>query len=67
MKKLLNNYKRNFINNMERTIKNKLFALAIIILGMVSVPILEEGTFLVFTILIGLALFFAKDNIFEMR
>lgn len=66
MKKLLNNYKRNFVNYMVRTIRNKLFALAMIILGIVSVPVLEEGTFLLLSMLMGLALFFAKDDIFEM-
>lgn len=66
MKKLLNNYKRNFVNYMVKTIRNKLFALAMIILGIVSVPVLEEGTFLLLSMLMGLALFFAKDDIFEM-
>lgn len=66
MKKLLNNYKRNFVNYMVRTIRNKLFALAMIIPGIVSVPVLEEGTFLLLSMLMGLALFFAKDDIFEM-
>ena len=66
MKKLLNNYKRNFVNYMVRTIRNKLFALAMIILGIVSVPVLEEGTFLLLSMLMGLALFFANDDIFEM-
>lgn len=67
MKKLLNNYEDNFINYMQRTIKNKLVSLGLIILGLASVPVVEEGTFLLLTILMGLALFLAKDDIFEMR
>ena len=67
MKKLLNNYMERFIEHMQRTIKNKVYALGMIILGLASVPVLEEGTFLLITILMGLALFFAKDDIFEMR
>lgn len=68
MKKLLNKYTERFINYMQRTIKNKLYALLVFIVGLISVPVLDgDGTFLLLTIFMGLALFFAKDDIFEMR
>lgn len=67
MKEQLNNLIENFEEYMMRTAKNKIFALALIILGWATVFILEDGTFLLFTVLIGLALFFAKDDIFEME
>ena len=67
MKELLNNYKENFIYYMMTTIKNKLVAIGLVILGLASLPIVEDGTFLLLTILMGSALFFAKDDIFEER
>ena len=68
MKKLLNKYTERFINYMQRTIKNKLYALLVFVVGLISVPVLDgEGTFLLLSILMGLVLFFAKDDIFEMR
>ena len=67
MKKLLNNCMKKFVKYMERTIKNKLYALTVVILGLISLPVLEDGTFLLITILIGAALFFAKDDVFEME
>lgn len=66
MKRTLNNYRENFVDYMMRTIKNKLVAIGLFILGLVSLSIVEEGTFLLLTILMGAALFFAKDDIFEM-
>lgn len=67
MKKLLNNCMKKFVKYMERTIKNKLYALTFVVLGLISLPVLEDGTFLLFTILMGAALFFAKDDVFEME
>lgn len=67
MKNLLNNYGKNFIYYMQRTIKNKLCALGIIIIGIASKTIDQDGTFLLLTILMGLALFLANDDIFKMR
>lgn len=55
-----------FANYIRRTLKNKLVALAIITVGVVSIPILEgDGTIFVMFGLIGLQLFFAKDNWLE--
>lgn len=68
MKKLLNKYTERFINYMQRTIKNKLYALIVFIVGLISIPVLDgEGTFCLVTIFMALALFFAKDDIFEME
>lgn len=46
----------------QRTYKNKLIALALITLGALSVGLEKDITFLVFTLLIGIPLFFSKDN-----
>lgn len=68
MKKLLNKYTERFIDYIQRTINNKLYALVVFIVGLISVPVLDgEGTFCLVAIFMALALFFAKDDIFEMR
>lgn len=46
----------------KRTYKNKLAALALITLGALSVGLENDGTFLVFTLLIGMPLFFDNEN-----
>lgn len=43
-------------------LKNKLYAIAIIFLGALSVPIEWDAMFFLFAIMVGLALFFAKEN-----
>lgn len=65
MKRLLNKYKENFIDYIMMTIKNKVVAIGLVIIGLASLPVLDEGTFLLLTILVGLVLFFTKDDIFE--
>ena len=45
-----------------RTYKNKLCALALIIIGVIATNIDNDATVLAFTLLIGLPLFFAKRN-----
>ena len=68
MEKLLNNYKKCcFITTMRKTIKNKLCGIGLIIIGSLSNIVLQEGTFLLLTILMALALFSAKEDIFERR
>lgn len=42
--------------------KNKLYAIAIIFLGVLSVPIEWDATFFLFTLVAGLTLFFFKEN-----
>lgn len=41
---------------------NKLSAIAIIFLGALSVPIEWDATFFIFALIIGVALFFSKEN-----
>lgn len=43
-------------------IKNKIYAVVIMILGMLSVPIEWDATFFFFAVLLGLSLFFSKMN-----
>ena len=43
-------------------LKNKLYALLLIIIGAVSIPIEYDGTFFILTLMLGLPLFFAKEN-----
>lgn len=45
-----------------KTRKNKLFALAMLGFGVLTVVLDGDGTFLIFALLIGLPLFFAKEN-----
>lgn len=45
-----------------RTYKNKLCAIAMIIIGIIATNIDNDATVLVFTLLFGLPLFFAKRN-----
>ena len=43
-------------------LKNKLYALLLVIIGVLSIPIEYDGTFFIFALMLGLHLFFAKDN-----
>ncbi|HHW90769.1 MAG TPA: hypothetical protein GX745_07715 [Clostridiales bacterium] len=43
-------------------LKNKLYALVLILIGLVSILIERDGTFFIFALMIGIPLFFAKDN-----
>lgn len=56
-----NTYK-TFKRYFRRTYKNKLCALAMIILGIIATSIDRDATVLVLTLLFGLPLFFAKQN-----
>lgn len=49
-----------------RTAKNKIFAIALIIIGLLSSKIDNDSTFLVLTIIVGLPLFFARYNWMDM-
>lgn len=50
------------MRNIKRTIKNKLCAIALLMVGLVPLMVYQDGTFLAFAAVIGLPLFFAKDN-----
>jgi hypothetical protein len=43
-------------------LKNKLYALLLVIIGALSVLIEYDVTFFIFTLMFGLPLFFAKEN-----
>lgn len=43
-------------------IKNKFYAIAIIILGALTIPIEWDATFFLFSLFLGLGLFFSKEN-----
>lgn len=43
-------------------IRNKIYSLILIGIGALSAPIEYDGTFFIFTLMIGLPLFFAKEN-----
>jgi hypothetical protein len=43
-------------------LKNKIYSVLFILLGALSVLIEYDGTFFIFTLMIGLPLFFAKEN-----
>lgn len=43
-------------------LKNKLYALVLILMGLVPILIERDGTFFIFALMIGLPLFFAKEN-----
>lgn len=46
----------------KRTWKNKIMALLIILIGILSVSIDGDATFLIFAIICGSFIFFAKEN-----
>lgn len=43
-------------------LKNKFYAIAIIFLGVLSVPIDWDATFFLFALMVGVILFFSKEN-----
>lgn len=45
-----------------KTLKNKIIATALILLGYLLTKIEGDGTFFIFTLLIGISLFFEKKN-----
>lgn len=58
----MNVNKKIFRQYMKRTIKNKIVALMLIILGVLSVFIDGDGTFMIFAAAVSIALFFSKNN-----
>ena len=58
----MNVNKNRFRQYMKMTIKNKIIALMLIIAGVLSVFIDGDGTFMIFAVAVGIALFFAKKN-----
>lgn len=50
----------------KETLKNKIFGLLFIILGVLSTLIDGDATFLVFALIIGIGLFFEKENVIDI-
>lgn len=50
------------VRRRHNTLNNKLFSVALVGLGALTVPIENDATFLVFMLMIGLPLFFSKEN-----
>lgn len=46
----------------QKLLKNKLYALLLVIIGALSILIEYDGTFFIFAFMIGIPLFFAKEN-----
>lgn len=65
MKETLINYKETFKDYIKRTSKNKRYAVAMFIVGLLSINVIGEGTFLAVMLMLGLPLFFTKENIFD--
>ena len=59
MTKLFNG---NFKRYMQETMWNKIFAVVLILIGLVSAYILKDCTYLLLTKVIGTPLFFSKKN-----
>lgn len=57
--------KRELGKYMRRTFKNKLLALAMIICGIISVYVDGEISFMLFTLLGGIPLFFTRKRVIE--
>lgn len=43
-------------------IKNKIYAVVLIVLGTLTVPVEWDATFFLFALMVGFALFFSKEN-----
>lgn len=64
MKKKIEKYAKRFVRHMFETYKNKLAAIVLLAIGIVSERLSGDGTFLVLTIIFDVPLFFAKENHF---
>lgn len=58
-----NKYMERFVGYLHRTFKNKLLAMLILVAGVICTMIDNDATFLVFGLMFGLPLFFAKNNL----
>lgn len=52
-------------NIKEKTIKNKIYSVMFILLGALSIKIDNDITFFIFTLFIGIPIFFAKENVIK--
>lgn len=58
---------RRFKRYIRRTIKNKLCAVALILVGLFIVKLTGDGTALAFFIIIGIPLFFVNKNYIDQK
>lgn len=59
----MNKHVRRFIKHLNKTWKNKVVAMMLITTGVISVPVLDnDGTVLLFTIMLGILLLTEKEN-----
>lgn len=49
----------------KKLIKNKIYAIALMVIGALSIPIERDVTFFIFMLIFGLPLFLTKANRFE--
>lgn len=55
-------FKRELVKYIRRTAKNKMVALALIVIGLIIRAITGEATVLVLTLMFGIPLFLARQN-----
>jgi hypothetical protein len=58
----LSSYKNLNITPRRELVRNKLYSLILILIGVVSILIDQDATFFIFALVLGLHLFFAKEN-----
>lgn len=64
MNKKTSKYLKMFIDYIRRTFKNKLCAILMLIVGMLTANVSGDSTFLILMLLIGVPLFFANKDWF---
>lgn len=65
MNKKIEKHAKKFVRYMLETYKNKLAAIVMLAMGVVSAKISDDATFLVFTIIFCTPLFFVRKNCFK--
>lgn len=55
-------YKNLNITPRRELVRNKLYSLILILIGVMSILIDQDVTFFIFSLMLGLPLFFAKEN-----
>lgn len=50
------------VHRRRNTLKNKIYSVALVGIGALTVPMENDATFLAFMLMIGLPLFFSKEN-----
>lgn len=59
----MHKFNRKLVNNLKETYKNKLAALALLILGGLSIQLEGDATAFIFIACIAIPVFFAKENL----